>query len=57
MRAASGYKRNYWDSSTGKLNAVAIVQAASGKEKRQIFEMLLSYHGYQLEPNGKITKR
>jgi hypothetical protein len=34
-------KRNYWDSTTGKLNAIGIVQAASGQEKNLIFEMLL----------------
>lgn len=33
-------KRNYWDSSTGKVNLDALVQAASEADKRRIFHML-----------------
>jgi len=50
-------KRNYWDSTTGKLNALAIVQAASDREKRVIFNMLLSYYGFTEHPNGSIRKK
>lgn len=33
-------KKNFWDSGSGKLNAYAIVQAATLAEKRAIFEFL-----------------
>lgn len=36
-------KKNYWDDKTGWLNVYAIVQAASEKEKRQIYEFLKAY--------------
>jgi hypothetical protein len=49
-------KRNYWDSSTGKLNAVAIVQAAAEKEKDVIFGMLLEYYGFTRDKDGNIKK-
>jgi hypothetical protein len=47
-------KRNYWDSTTGKLNAAGIVQAASGTEKLEIFRMLLRYYGYEWDSDGNI---
>lgn len=49
-------KKNYWDSSTGKLNAVAIVQAAGEKDKRQVFQLLLEYYGFTLGADGAIRK-
>jgi hypothetical protein len=49
-------KRNYWDSTTGKLHAVAIVQAASKKEKLVIFQMLLEYYGYESDEQGNLIK-
>lgn len=49
-------KRNYWDSTTGKLNALAIVQAAPDKEKRAIFNMLLSYYGFTEDSKGNIRR-
>ena len=49
-------KKNYWDSSTGKLNTYAIVQFAPEKEKKQIFKFLLSYFNYTMSRNGKIRK-
>lgn len=49
-------KRNYWDSTTGKLNAVAIVQAAAEKEKDVIFSMLLEYYGFTRGADGNIRK-
>jgi hypothetical protein len=36
-------KKNYWDDSTGWLNVMAIVQAASAKVKREVYEFLRSY--------------
>jgi hypothetical protein len=36
-------KKNYWDHSTGKLNVYAIVQAASEKVKREIYDFLRRY--------------
>jgi len=36
-------KKNYWDHTTGKLNVYAIVQAASEKEKREVYEFLKEY--------------
>ncbi|MEX2179335.1 MAG: hypothetical protein WD801_11525 [Gemmatimonadaceae bacterium] len=38
-------KKNYWDSLTGKVNAIAIVQAAPHKEKEAVYEMLKRYFG------------
>jgi len=49
-------KKNYWDSTTGKLNTYAIIQASTEKEKRETFIFLLNYFGYILLPNGTITK-
>lgn len=36
-------KKNYWDSKTGKINAVAIIQAASIAEKRKVYAFLNDY--------------
>lgn len=49
-------KRNYWDSTTGKLNVLGILQAASGVEKRRAFEMLLRYFGYTRDEAGNIIR-
>jgi hypothetical protein len=49
-------KRNYWDSTTGKLNVLGILQAASEAEKRQAFEMLLGYFGYTRDQAGNIIR-
>lgn len=38
-------KKNYWDDSTGWINVYAIVQAASEREKRRIYEFLREYFG------------
>ena len=38
-------KKNYWDHSTGKLNAYAIVQSAGEKTKREIYKFLKAYFG------------
>jgi hypothetical protein len=36
-------KKNYWDSTTGKLNVYAIVQSASRRDKEIVFEFLKKY--------------
>jgi hypothetical protein len=49
-------KKNYWDSATGKLNTYAIVQFAPEKEKRKIFDFLLTFFGYKMMKDGRITR-
>jgi hypothetical protein len=49
-------KKNYWDNATGKLNAYAIIQHASVKEKRKILDFLLTYFGYQMTKGGQILR-
>jgi hypothetical protein len=38
-------KKNFWDHGTGKMNIYAIVQAATNKEKKAVYEMLKQYFG------------
>jgi hypothetical protein len=38
-------KKNFWDHATGKLNAYAIIQAATEKDKREVYEFLRAYFG------------
>ena len=38
-------KKNFWDDRTGKINVYAIVQAASEREKREVYEFLKAYFG------------
>ena len=49
-------KKNYWDTSTGKINVYAVVQAASGADKKVVFQFLLEHFGYVLGDDGTITK-
>lgn len=50
-------KKNFWDHRTGWLNVYAIVQAASEKEKRQVYEFLEEYfHGKKKRGSRKKTK-
>ena len=42
-------KKNFWDNSTGKMNYVAIVQAAPQKVKREILDLLLKFFGLRVE--------
>jgi hypothetical protein len=49
-------KKNYWDNTTGKLNIYAIAQAASAKDKAEVFEFLLGYYGYHRLKDGTIKK-
>lgn len=50
-------KKNFWDTQSGKLNAYAIVQAASKIEKTAILEFLLRHFGYTRSEGGKIEKK
>jgi len=36
-------KKNFWDDLTGKINYIGIMQAASAKNKRMVYEFLKSY--------------
>jgi hypothetical protein len=38
-------KKNFWDDSKGWLNVYAIVQAASAKEKREVYAFLKKFFG------------
>jgi hypothetical protein len=49
-------KKNYWDNLTGKLNAYAVVQAASLSEKREVFAFLLGFFGYAMGKDGRIAR-
>ncbi|TAK05828.1 restriction endonuclease [bacterium] len=49
-------KKNYWDTTTGKLNTYAIVQFAPEPEKREVFRFLLSFFGYIMLEDGGIRK-
>jgi len=49
-------KKNYWDSSTGKMNVYAIIQSATTIEKEIVFKFLLDHFGYIVDENGIITK-
>lgn len=40
-------KRNYWDSDTGRLNVIGILQAASQKQKREALDFLQAYFDTQ----------
>jgi len=42
-------KKNFWDNTTGKLNTYAIVQAATHKEKLEVFKFLLDYFGVKIK--------
>ena len=49
-------KKNYWDNNSGKMNVYAIVQAATKKQKAEIFKFLLEYFGYRLNKDKTIDK-
>jgi hypothetical protein len=38
-------KKNYWDDTTGKINVMAIIQAAPRKVKQQVYAFLKRYFG------------
>lgn len=42
-------KKNYWDSSTGKINIEAILQSVNEKQKQAALQFLLRYYGYELK--------
>lgn len=49
-------KKNYWDSSTGKMNIYAIIQSSTQTEKKIVFKFLLDYFGYLMDDQGLIVK-
>jgi len=49
-------KKNYWNTTTGKLNTYAIVQFAPEPEKKRVFRFLVTYFGYTMASNGTIRK-
>lgn len=49
-------KKNYWDTTTGKMNVYAIIQSAMAIEKEIVFKFLLDYFGYTMDENGVISK-
>jgi hypothetical protein len=49
-------KKNYWDTSTGKMNVYAIIQSATKSEKSIVFKFLLDYFGYVIDSTGEIIK-
>jgi hypothetical protein len=50
-------KKNHWDNLTGKINAYAVVQAASAREKRNILRFLLKYFGYAIGEDQPMAPR
>ena len=42
-------KKNFWDSNTGKMNTIAVLQALPHNEKIVALEFLLEYFGYELK--------
>lgn len=41
-------KKNYWDSSTGKINVMGILQSVSEKQKREALDYLVRYFGHKI---------
>jgi len=50
-------KKNYWDSTSGKMNTYAIVQFATRPEKEVVFKFLLEYFGYVMDDKGEIKHK
>jgi hypothetical protein len=42
-------KKNYWDSGTGKINLLGILQSVGEKQKRDALQFLLRYFGHELK--------
>jgi len=42
-------KKNYWDSGTGKINLLGILQSVNEKQKREALKFLLKYYGYEIK--------
>jgi hypothetical protein len=42
-------KKNFWDSNTGKVNTIAVLQALPAKEKKIALEFLLAYFGLEVK--------
>ncbi|MFA6014880.1 MAG: hypothetical protein WC742_07405 [Gallionellaceae bacterium] len=46
-------KKNYWDSSNGKLNVIGILQSVSEAQKKEALNLLLNYFGVELKKPRK----
>ncbi|MGI4846706.1 MAG: hypothetical protein ACRYGK_00990 [Janthinobacterium lividum] len=42
-------KKNYWDSGTGKINLVGILQSVGEKQKKEALNFLLNYFKYEIK--------
>lgn len=42
-------KKNYWDSGSGKINVLGILQAAGKAQKQEALDFLLGYFGYEIK--------
>ena len=42
-------KKNYWDSTNGKLNVIAILQSVSEKQKKEALRFLLEYFNHEVK--------
>jgi hypothetical protein len=42
-------KKNYWDSGTGKINLLGILQSAGEKQKHEALTFLLTYFGHEIK--------
>jgi hypothetical protein len=54
-------KKNFWNSSTGRINYIGIIQAAKIDDKREVFEMLRTYfaeqRGFDFPPLAEPSRR
>jgi len=46
-------KKNYWDSSSGKINVVGILQSVNRAQKKNALDFLLQYFGAELKSPPK----
>ncbi|MFN1979815.1 restriction endonuclease [Escherichia coli] len=42
-------KKNYWDSTNGKINVVGILQSVNEKQKKDALEFLLNFYGLKIQ--------
>lgn len=42
-------KKNYWDSGSGKINVLGILQSVNEKQKREALQFLMRYFGHELK--------
>jgi hypothetical protein len=46
-------KKNYWDSSSGKINVLGILQSVNKAQKKKALAFLLQYFGAELKTPPK----